>query len=78
MNIQNLKICLTIDMVIGHKPTPPSPSWMCCIFFISQRSVKDIKGSHKVVKRRNPEAQGDKVNLAFFFIYSLSNIEVIS
>lgn len=52
----------------------------CAIFFYKSEVVKHVKGSHKVVKWRNPEAQGDKVYLAFFFINLLSkaNIEVIS
>lgn len=44
----------------------------CAIFFYKSEVVKHVKGSHKVVKWRNPEAQGDKVYLAFFFINSLS------
>lgn len=86
MNIRNLKICLTIHMVIGHKVwisipsfiVPPTP--LDVLYFFISQVVKHVKGSHKVVKWRNPEAQGDKVYLAFFFINSLSkaNIEVIS
>lgn len=78
MNIRNLKICLTIHMVIGHKVwisipsfiVPPTP--LDVLYFFISQVVKHVKGSHKVVKWRNPEAQGDKVYLAFFFINSLS------